>query len=76
MSNDNIIRAWKDPEYRSNLNAHDRALLPANPAGIAEIDDGKLAEVAGGAEPWYTPVFLCTHEFVCTDEFYCPKYQW
>jgi mersacidin/lichenicidin family type 2 lantibiotic len=49
MSKENIIRAWKDPEYRSSLSAHQHALLPPSPAGM--IDDGKLAEVAGGASP-------------------------
>jgi mersacidin/lichenicidin family type 2 lantibiotic len=58
MSKENIIRAWKDPEYRSGLNAREHASLPANPAGT--IDDGKLAEVAGGARPMLTEEPRCT----------------
>jgi mersacidin/lichenicidin family type 2 lantibiotic len=60
MSKDNIIRAWKDPEYRSGLNARERALLPANPAGT--IDDAKLAEVAGGMPP-LSLIDRCTFRF-------------
>jgi mersacidin/lichenicidin family type 2 lantibiotic len=63
MSKDNMIRAWKDPEYRVTLNAQERALLPANPAGT--IDDAKLAEVAGGIPPLsffdLCTVRLCTY---------------
>ena len=59
MSKDNIIRAWRDPEYRSSLNSQEHALLPANPAGT--IDDGKLAEVAGCQRP--TSWFLECHTY-------------
>jgi mersacidin/lichenicidin family type 2 lantibiotic len=62
MSTDNIIRAWKDPEYRSSLSAQEYALLPASPAGT--IDDAKLAEVAGGIPP-LSLLDLCTVRF-CT----------
>jgi mersacidin/lichenicidin family type 2 lantibiotic len=67
MTRNNIIRAWKDPEYRTNLTAHERALLPANPAG--SIDEGKLAEVAGGARIFTWPIFTC---FFCTGDLGCP----
>jgi mersacidin/lichenicidin family type 2 lantibiotic len=70
MSKENIIRAWKDPDYRSGLDARERALLPANPAGT--IDDAKLAEVAGGAKgfsflPGCSYLLPCDHSwiFVC-----------
>jgi mersacidin/lichenicidin family type 2 lantibiotic len=62
VSKDNIIRIWKDPEYRSSLSAHQNALLPPNPAGT--IDDGKLAEVAGGAAP-VSAHFGCSFLFWC-----------
>ena len=48
MSKMNIIRAWKDREYRNSLTAAERALLPENPAGLVELLDADLAEVAGG----------------------------
>jgi mersacidin/lichenicidin family type 2 lantibiotic len=43
-----IIRAWKDPQYRDRLSDAQRAQLPANPAGLVEIDDRQLIQVVGG----------------------------
>ena len=44
-----IIRAWKDKNFRDSLSEEQRAQLPANPAGLVEIDDEQLLQVAGGA---------------------------
>ena len=44
-----IIRAWKDKQFRDSLNEEQRAELPANPAGLVEIDDEQLLQVTGGA---------------------------
>ena len=72
MSKEEIIHAWKDPEYRSSLNAQESALLPANPAGT--IDDAKLAEVAGAAMPIVTEWIPCTIwcSFFCSLIYPCP----
>jgi len=43
-----IIRAWKDKNFRDSLNEEQRAQLPTNPAGLVEIDDEQLVQVAGG----------------------------
>jgi mersacidin/lichenicidin family type 2 lantibiotic len=43
-----IIRAWKDKNFRDSLNEEQRAQLPVNPAGLVEIDDAQLVQVAGG----------------------------
>ena len=48
MSNINIIRAWKDAEYRNSLSAAELAALPENPAGLVELPEEELAAVAGG----------------------------
>ena len=48
MSHREIVRAWKDEEYRSNLNSRHRAMLPDNPAGATDISDEELAGVGGG----------------------------
>ena len=48
MSATDIIRAWKDDEYRRTLSAAQRAALPAHPAGIIELTEAELATVAGG----------------------------
>jgi mersacidin/lichenicidin family type 2 lantibiotic len=51
MSSVDVIRAWKDPRYRASLSDAQRARLPANPAGLVEIDDAYLDAVAGGQRP-------------------------
>lgn len=48
MDSMNIIRAWKDNEYRASLSEAEKALLPAHPAGLVELTDSELATVAGG----------------------------
>jgi mersacidin/lichenicidin family type 2 lantibiotic len=42
MSHRDIIRAWKDSEFRSSLSDAERAMLPANPAGSIELADSEL----------------------------------
>ncbi len=46
MSNIDIIRAWRDKEYRMSLSADQRASLPNSPAGT--IDVSEAHNVRGG----------------------------
>jgi mersacidin/lichenicidin family type 2 lantibiotic len=48
MSKLDVIRAWKDEEYRLSLDETERTLLPANPAGLVELTDADLDQAAGG----------------------------
>jgi mersacidin/lichenicidin family type 2 lantibiotic len=48
MSHQDIIRAWKNEEYRNSLSDAERAQLPENPAGLIELPDEELDAVAGG----------------------------
>jgi mersacidin/lichenicidin family type 2 lantibiotic len=48
MTTQNIIRAWKNKAYRESLSEAERALLPENPAGLIELTDVDLGQVAGG----------------------------
>jgi mersacidin/lichenicidin family type 2 lantibiotic len=48
MSHDEIIRAWKDPEYRMSLSEEERSRLPENPAGVVDVTDGEMDAVVGG----------------------------
>ncbi len=48
MSYRDIIRAWKDEEYRLNLSDAERALLPENPVGLIELADEDLDIALGG----------------------------
>ena len=48
MSKIDIIRAWKDEEYRNSLSDSEKAQLPENPAGAIELDDDDMSSMAGG----------------------------
>src|SRR5262249_39066753 len=48
MSQVNVVRAWKDEEYRRDLTEAERASLPENPAGLVELPQTELQQVAGG----------------------------
>jgi mersacidin/lichenicidin family type 2 lantibiotic len=50
MSNQDIIRAWKDENYRLSLSREEQELLPANPAGTIELSDELLDQVVGGLD--------------------------
>jgi mersacidin/lichenicidin family type 2 lantibiotic len=43
-----IVRAWKDEEYRKSLSAAERATLPESPAGLIELTEDDSDAVAGG----------------------------
>lgn len=61
MSTVDIIRAWKDQDYRNSLNADQLASLPANPVGLIELTDEDLGRASGGN--WYpsiTTLRCCT----------------
>jgi mersacidin/lichenicidin family type 2 lantibiotic len=61
MSKLDIIRAWKDEEYRASLSDADRALLPNHPAGLIELADDELAMVFGaGTLHGCPPTIYCT----------------
>jgi mersacidin/lichenicidin family type 2 lantibiotic len=59
MSKRNIIRAWKNAEYRKSLSAEERAQLPENPAGLVELDIDEASSASGGTGTVYT-YFFCT----------------
>ncbi|MBV9020938.1 MAG: mersacidin/lichenicidin family type 2 lantibiotic [Ktedonobacteraceae bacterium] len=46
--NIDIVRAWKDAEYRESLSSEELAQVPAHPAGEVELAEGDLAGVVGG----------------------------
>ena len=57
-----LVRAWKDPEYRDGLSEAERACLPANPAGLVELADAELAGTAGGTK---TTVCCTSRLYAC-----------
>jgi len=66
MSNLDIIRAWKDEEYRNSLSAEQQEQLPANPAGLVELNDEDMSSVSGGCttcgDPLHTWLWTCNAE--------------
>jgi len=57
MSKMNIIRAWKDEDYRLSLSEAERALLPEHPAGLIELSGAEMDGVGGGTG---TVDYTCT----------------
>ncbi|MBD1823041.1 mersacidin/lichenicidin family type 2 lantibiotic [Cyanobacteria bacterium FACHB-DQ100] len=48
MSTFDIIRAWKDEDYRLSLTDAQRAMLPDSPVGLVELSDADMGMLAGG----------------------------
>ncbi len=63
MSYLDIIRAWKDEQYRASLSAEELARLPENPAGQIELEDRELGDVDGGTTGWACIISLVTFNF-------------
>jgi mersacidin/lichenicidin family type 2 lantibiotic len=51
MTNNEIVRSWKDDDYRLGLHSGELAFMPGNPAGLIELGDNELLEVDGGVTP-------------------------
>jgi mersacidin/lichenicidin family type 2 lantibiotic len=51
MSQQDIIRAWKDRNYREGLTEEQRSQLPDNPAGVVELSGDILEAISGGMRP-------------------------
>lgn len=52
MSKQDIIRAWKDEEYRNRLGTAELRALPENPAGMVELTDIEMEAAAGAGISW------------------------
>jgi mersacidin/lichenicidin family type 2 lantibiotic len=48
MSHLDVIRAWKDEDYRLSLSDAQRAQLPESPVGLIELTDLDMGMLAGG----------------------------
>lgn len=69
-----VIRAWKDPEYRASLTAEQIAGIPENPAGEA-LSDMEAAIIKGGqvqpSEPGGSGGLICTVSGECMGGVCC-----
>jgi mersacidin/lichenicidin family type 2 lantibiotic len=62
MSRVDVVRAWRDPQYRRSLSREQRAALPRNPAGEVQVSEQEL-QAASGAGPEtgvQTTAWFCT----------------
>jgi mersacidin/lichenicidin family type 2 lantibiotic len=64
MTHAEIVRAWKDADYRDGLGDEARRRVPAHPAGVIELSDADMGAVIGGAGN--TEHSGCTYEVGCT----------
>ena len=48
MNPDQIVRSWKNEDYRLSLSVDEQALLPENPAGLIELSDDELLGSCAG----------------------------
>jgi mersacidin/lichenicidin family type 2 lantibiotic len=78
MSNDKIVRAWKDSKFRASLTEEQRQMLPQNPAGELELNDAELESVDGGFDTYN--IYCAPHTGFCTrsigcvpDTYGCPQ---
>lgn len=66
MKKIDVVRAWRDEEYRNSLTPEELANLPENPAGLAVIEDLVLRSVTGGCGPASTMANSCVnYPYVC-----------
>jgi len=66
--NIDIIRAWKDAEYRESLSDSELAMVPEKPIGEIELTDEDLLEVtgAGGGNTICQAITVCVNSVVCS----------
>jgi mersacidin/lichenicidin family type 2 lantibiotic len=48
MSDEKIILAWKNKEFRNSLSPQESKLLPEHPVGLVELMDEELSPASGG----------------------------
>jgi mersacidin/lichenicidin family type 2 lantibiotic len=56
-----IIRAWKDEDYRNSLSEEQRSQFPENPAGMIELSDEDMGSVIGGGSYWCCGGIISNH---------------
>jgi mersacidin/lichenicidin family type 2 lantibiotic len=65
--NIDVVRAWKDAQYRESLSSEELALVPANPAGEVELVEEDLLSVMGGGGS----LTCCKNISVCVNTVLC-----
>lgn len=71
MSTLDVIRGWKDEEYRLSLSKDQRAMLPEHPAGVIELADDELDAAGGTVTIPFTILTILTPTIVIAGVGYC-----
>ena len=71
MSKLDVIRGWKDEDYRSSLSHEQRAMLPEHPAGVIELTDEEL-DAAGGLFTTTLLSVICHTAFIVGEDICFP----
>ena len=70
MKNAEVIRAWKNADYRLSLSRAERDSMPEHPAGHIELTDEELGGASGGIDLSTVAIFTagqcCLHTDFCT----------
>lgn len=72
-----VIRVWKDPEYRDGMSKSVLAQAPANPAGLSRLvaSEPELMVAAGTGAPKFTYGCCQPYTFMGTT-VYCAATVW
>jgi len=65
-----IVRAWKDRQYRQSLDSRQQALLPASPVGDSELSATVMESVQGAAQG----VSMVGCQFTGGYQSHCPTF--
>ena len=61
-----VIKAWKDEEYRDTLTLEEKAQLPEHPSGLIEFGQPQLADESPfGPEAKHYCKFITRYTFKC-----------
>jgi mersacidin/lichenicidin family type 2 lantibiotic len=63
-----IVRAWKDVEYRQSLTPEELASLPPHPTGAYILTEEELKQVTGGAASTidtFNNICIITNPMIC-----------
>jgi mersacidin/lichenicidin family type 2 lantibiotic len=67
MTERQIVRAWKDEDYRLSLSEAELSALPENPAGLVQLSELEMGKVGG--ETGTGPICIV---ITATMDFWCP----
>ena len=71
MKKVDIVRAWKDEDYRLGLTEEELSNVPDSPAGTIELTDTDLEHVAGGKSEYLLTYGCCPNGGLTTRTCFC-----